>query len=146
MPNCSRKTITDPRPVAAQAAPAPAAFAAGVVSALANRCRTERPAIAINPGDSHRRSSTLVAPTSRNHAGDIADFLFRRHARTTADAAEMLAQFCANQLVRRAIGGAGEKYFSGGARPGSCPREAAMDRLRESHALRRTQEQRNKTA
>ena len=31
-------------------------------------------------------------------------------ARRSASA-ELLAQFCANQLVRRAIGGAGEKYF-----------------------------------
>jgi hypothetical protein len=42
---------------------------------------------------------------------------FRRHARTTVDAAELLAQFCANQLVRRAIGGACEKYFPGVTRP-----------------------------
>jgi hypothetical protein len=56
MPNCSRKTITDRLRVAAPASPAPAAFAAGVVYAQAQRVRTPWADIAIERYRPARRS------------------------------------------------------------------------------------------
>jgi hypothetical protein len=82
--------------------------------------------VAVHRDRSVRACATVIAgpPCSRHPhrerqivAGDDADFFFRRRARTTVGAAELLAQFCANQLVRRAIGGACEKYFPGVTRP-----------------------------
>jgi len=59
---------------------------------------------------------------------------------------ELFAQFCANQLVRRAIAGAVEKYFQGVCGPWIIFAWSVADNAHYPHALHRTLAPRKKNA
>jgi hypothetical protein len=156
MPNCSRKTITDPPSGRCSGSTCsgrisrPESFAHWRIDGRAaeHRDRSVR-APRWRRHHSHRRSSAFAAPSHREQqirAGDDADFsLVGMHARLLApsNCPRSFAQIslCDAQSVVPA-----KNIFPGSRVPGSCPRATAADRLRDLHALHRTQAPCNKTA